>query len=134
MTPELAVANTEKESGIHEKEGVVVFKMFNKVSMEEAKNIVRQIIHFEKQDSQGHAILYRGAQNDVDSLIDISENYWSNPPSCDKLMTERSSIPTYHFLSVHFLSIYQYLLVVHWMMVLAQYLISHNPQLSTKKH
>lgn len=97
MTPEqikaLAVANTEKESGIHEKEGVVVFKMFNKVSMEEAKNIVRQIIHFEKQDSQGHAILYRGAQNDVDSLIDISENYWSNPPSCDKLMTERSSIP-----------------------------------------
>lgn len=80
------------------------FKMFDKISIEEAKNIVRQTIHFEKQDSQGHAILYRGANNNVDSLIDIQENYWSNPPSCDKQMPQKSSIPclTHFFRSLSF--------------------------------
>ena len=62
------------------------FKMFNDLSLEEAKKIVRQTIHFEKQDSQGRAILYRGSENIVDSLIDLTENYYSNPPLCDKYM------------------------------------------------
>ena len=43
--------------------------VFNNMSLEEAKNIVRQTIHFEKQYSQGYAILYRGAQSTMDSLI-----------------------------------------------------------------
>ena len=43
--------------------------VFHNTSLEEAKNIVRQTIHFEKQYSQGYAILYRGAQNNMDSLI-----------------------------------------------------------------
>ena len=63
-----------------------LIKFIKRLSLEEAKNIVHQIIHFEKQDSQGHAILYRGAQNEVDSLIDLEENYYSNPPLCDKYM------------------------------------------------
>ena len=62
------------------------FKMFQGMSVEEAKKIVRQVIHFEKQDSQGRAILYRGSENIVDSLIDLEENYYSNPPLCDKYM------------------------------------------------
>ena len=41
----------------------------NTSSLEEAKNIVRQTIHFEKQYSQGYAILYRGARSTMDSLI-----------------------------------------------------------------
>ena len=34
----------------------------------ERKNILRQTIHFEKQYSEGHTILYRGARNDKDVL------------------------------------------------------------------
>lgn len=60
--------------------------MYDELPLEEAKKIVRQTIHFEKQDSQGRAILYRGSENIVDSLIDLTENYHSNPPLCDKYM------------------------------------------------
>jgi hypothetical protein len=47
--------------------------MFKYMPLEEAKKIVRQTIHFEKQYSQGRAILYRGAANEMDSLIDLSK-------------------------------------------------------------
>ena len=94
ITPEQKEALKEQNflTGIND-EGDTTFKMFKEISLEESKNIVRQTIHFEKQYSQGRAILYRGAQNDVDSLINLSENYWSNPPSCDKIMPTQSSIP-----------------------------------------
>ena len=47
--------------------------LVKEMSLEEAKKIVRQVIHFEKQDSQGRAILYRGSENIVDSLIDLTK-------------------------------------------------------------
>jgi hypothetical protein len=80
-----------------------LIKLIKRMSLEEAKNIVRQTIHFEKQDSQGHAVLYRGSQNDMDSLIDVSENYRSNPPWCDKYMGEVMS--RYPCLSISFRSL-----------------------------
>jgi len=73
-------------SGLGYDGSTLVFKMFQKMSLEEAKKIVRQTIHFEKQDSQGRAIIYRGSENIVDSLIDLKDNYYSNPPLCDKYM------------------------------------------------
>jgi len=76
----------EMPSGLDYDGSTLLFKMFQKMSLEEAKNIVRQVIHFEKQDSQGRAILYRGSENIVDSLIDLTENYYSNPPLCDTYM------------------------------------------------
>ena len=63
-----------------------IIHMFDKLSLEEAKKIVRQILRFENQDSKGRAILYRGSENIVDSLIDLTKNYYSNPPKCNKYM------------------------------------------------
>ena len=79
------------------------FKLLNRVDVEEAKNIVRQIVQFEKQDSQGNAILYRGAQNVVDSLIDTSECYDCNPPVCDRY-TETPTMESCPLLSFRSLS------------------------------
>lgn len=50
-------------------ENYISLSVFHNTSLEEAKNIVRQTIHFEKQYSQGYAILYRGARSTMDSLI-----------------------------------------------------------------
>lgn len=47
-------------------------EVFNSMSLAEAQNVVRQTIHFEKQYSQGYAILYRGAKNEMDSLFYFS--------------------------------------------------------------
>ena len=44
-------------------------EVFHNLSLAEAQNVVRQTIHFEKQYSQGYAILYRGAKNVMDSLF-----------------------------------------------------------------
>ena len=81
-----------------------VLPMFQGMSVEEAKKIVRQVIHFEKQDSQGRAILYRGSENIVDSLIDLEENYYSNPPLCDKYMQGVTSMDPCMSLSFRSLS------------------------------
>jgi hypothetical protein len=79
----------EKSKGFE----MISFEMFKQMSLEEAKNIIRQIIHFEKQDSQGRAILYRGSENIVDSLIDLKDYYYSNPPLCDTYMGVKSKDP-----------------------------------------
>ena len=91
-------------SGLDYDGSTLVFKMFEKMSLEEAKKIVRQVIHFEKQDSQGRAILYRGSENIVDSLIDLKENYYSNPPLCDKYMEGVTSMDPCISLSIRSLS------------------------------
>jgi len=52
----------------------ILFDIMEEAALEEAKekrrNIVRQIINFEKQHSKGYGILYRGALMHDDSLID----------------------------------------------------------------